>query len=363
MTQDNSVTTGSHGLPKSTGAKISDFIDTHVKRAQTVTGFAASAIALVTLLITGLRWVFAPAESPTASTPSPVTGVGGPAPAGQPAPTGPFWAEHGHNLSTYQVVGLVVLGTVVVLGSQLIGAIVTRYRMSRARSLFRLNTRGDVCIIATTAISKAPKEDGSRVVVRRDLVPEGDVIAIAPAVRMLAKYYKDKHVSVYTSAHVQTGLDKDLVILGSPAANDLAKRFFRDNQFCPEGPFELDVPNGTISCGQVDIVRDFAVDADDAGIPRQDFFFIGTAPSRRYPHRRIWIAGGLTTYGTGAAATILFDELLRTPKSHAAEAKLTLHANCGIVFGECMFNFSGQLADWDIHSTYHVPDGNRSRSS
>lgn len=52
MTHDNSVTTGSHGLPKSAGAKISDFIDTHVKRAQTVTGFAASAIALVTLLIT-----------------------------------------------------------------------------------------------------------------------------------------------------------------------------------------------------------------------------------------------------------------------------------------------------------------------
>ncbi|MCV7286708.1 hypothetical protein H7J87_15375 [Mycolicibacterium wolinskyi] len=249
--------------------------------------------------------------------------------------------------------GLAIVGLVcsVLFAPPTLNSAVFHFNRTKAAKLLRLRRDGGVCVIATTAIPKAEKDNGGLVGVKRDLVPEGDVLAIAPAIAMLSHFFRRKEILLYTSDHIHTRLNKDMIVLGSPAANRYSARFFEDNSFCERGHFLVDVPHGTITCGSVDVVREFNVKPRPSGIPERDFFFIATAPGP-YDHHRAWVIGGLTTYGTAAAATILFEELLRWPKSYARDARQALLANRGIVFGECELNHDGILTHWKLHSSY-----------
>ncbi|MEU4554643.1 hypothetical protein EV382_1533 [Micromonospora violae] len=195
------------------------------------------------------------------------------------------------------------LGTVPVL-------IAARHLVSsvtHARRFLSFSRSGAVdVVVSTSGFSKSPGGTA-----RSYKTNYGEVMAIAWVAKALGRYYRQKPLSIHMSERVAHTLHGDLVVLGGPLFNSCAADFLRGfNEMYAGSDVRIDAANGAIAVG-----TEFRVDDYDlrrvTGVPTRDLAVILVGRNPFAPKMgRGFLCAGLSTYGTAAAAEILFHTLL-----------------------------------------------------
>jgi hypothetical protein len=196
-------------------------------------------------------------------------------------------------------VGLV--GLVPVVGSW--AAAATRWtRVSRVLGLGRTTP---LDVVVTTSDS-AMHPSGTSHSFRTNV---GEVRAMASIAGALGAHYRRKQLRVHMSADISHRLNSDVVVLGGPLLNDtaadfmaaFARRYPESGLLHDAGGQRLTV--GDFHTGQFDLER-------HEGVPGRDLVLVLLGRDLFAQGTRDILCCGFTTYGTAAAAELLFTDLL-----------------------------------------------------
>lgn len=169
---------------------------------------------------------------------------------------------------------------------------------------FRLTTPLDV-VVTTSGFTQNPSGTS-----RSYQTNVGEIQAMGSLARTLGAHYRRKVPRVHMSIDIRNRLDSDVVVLGGPLLNDTAADFITAFRLCyPKSGIIHDAATQSMAIGGFkregfDLKR-------ENGIPGQDLFLILLARDLFIENRtRNILCAGFTTYGTAAAAELLFHDLL-----------------------------------------------------
>jgi hypothetical protein len=190
------------------------------------------------------------------------------------------------------------------IGREVYGWLVQRMPIRRMLPLGR-RTRLDV-VVTTNETQK--QEPG---VADAYLTAVGEVRGVAAVSRVLSRIYPRKPLNVHISEEYPGNPEGDILLLGGPRRNRWTRHFIdRFNREFDAG-LVIDAENCHIRIGNFHI-KDFDL-RHVAGVPSQDIgLVIITAWGAGLTQRAI-MCGGLTTYGTEAAARFIFADLHHDP--------------------------------------------------
>jgi hypothetical protein len=185
------------------------------------------------------------------------------------------------------------------------------FRFQGARRFLQFGAHEAVDVVLTTSAIAVPAQGAP---VTRPLTGIGQVDSIGFFARALGAHYRKKPLRIQMSSYVRARLDADLVVIGGPAKNRVAKEFLEaiDSTF-PELRLQFDDIGCNLTFSEKEIVRDFnpLEGVDGKGFP---VFDIGLIIGWRNPYTHNWkrafMCAGFTTFGTAAASEYLFSEIL-----------------------------------------------------
>lgn len=202
----------------------------------------------------------------------------------------------------------------------------SRYAMGLigGRPVLRLQRGRTIDLVVTTS---AFDESPLGAAIRRPSTGHGQVITIMHATRKIARLYgKRSPVSFHFSRALgRHRMDRDLILVGGPAKNELSGKFLRELSLRPGVPeLTFDDIEGRIGFGEGVITKNLTgVQGNDID---EDFALIVGVVSPFDPHgrARALFVSGFTSFGTAAAGEFLFDHLTnfrwrlrRVPRSRA----------------------------------------------
>jgi hypothetical protein len=215
------------------------------------------------------------------------------------------------------------------------------YKVQRVLRLQRGN-RLDL-VLTTSSITQSSHGKASAM---RPVTAEGELIGIAEVATVLGAHYPHKEVCIQVSARVRNRLDRDLIILGGPAANQHASDYLEAADIAIAHNIIYDASNCHVRMNGTDI-NDFNIDLKE-GLPRKDLVLIIVGPNPFSQMRaRSVLCAGLTTYGTGAAAQLLFRDVLQAkgPEAHKLRRHFRRRSVAALV--ECRLD-AGRLLYWKL---------------
>jgi hypothetical protein len=218
------------------------------------------------------------------------------------------------------------------------------------KRVLRFRSTGRVDIILTTSLARKLKEGGGKAAVARDLAPEGDVHAIAEAVSMLSRNYRQKRTLTHVSERVNCQLDDDLIILGSVASNRYSEDFLNRFRLAREFGIDINVAECRLNVrggagASPFSLDDFDIERGRDNLPRRDIGYIMVGANPYNPSRRAIVCAGYTTYGTGAVGEILFSQILTGNESRHRRLRKVLGKRSAFIVLECGLNLGG-LVHW-----------------
>jgi len=193
--------------------------------------------------------------------------------------------------------------------------ILARERLRSRRPIRRVlgfdSPHGIEIIVTTsyTGISKVGPPDQPRAL--RSLIPSGDLAGAAELCAMLARGYPSRPFIITPSAFPQDDRRKDQILVGGPVHNPYTRTLICATRADSDSSTQIvfDADERYIRLGQ----KEWGPKLDlnfDKNIPQRDYAVILlTRISRFGIKQRVVAVGGLTTYGTHAAAQFLSHEL------------------------------------------------------
>jgi hypothetical protein len=199
------------------------------------------------------------------------------------------------------VVGIIGLIGIVPVVTAWTASLLSWRRVARILGFGR-NTPVDV-VVTTSGYTQHPS--GTSRSYRTNM---GEVQAMGSVARALGAYYRRKTPRVHMSVDIRNRLDSDVVVLGGPLLNDTAVDFINAFQRCyPTAKVLHDATTQSMEIG--DFKRngfDLRLEND---IPGQDLCLILLAWDLFENRTRDTLCAGFTTYGTAAAAELLFTDM------------------------------------------------------
>ncbi|MEU2785230.1 MULTISPECIES: hypothetical protein [Streptomyces] len=171
--------------------------------------------------------------------------------------------------------------------------------------MLRFRIKGRVNVVITTSEIKNSRHGSASV--RRSLTAEGEVLAISQLIAALARVYKQSSILIQVSERVADGLEGDLVCLGGPAANHISRDYLE--AIDPERKLTFDAASCTVKFLDLEI-ENFDIHIE-SGLPKKDIALVMLSRNPLAPAGNAALCAGLTTFGTGAAAKILFRDILQ----------------------------------------------------
>lgn len=170
--------------------------------------------------------------------------------------------------------------------------------------------RGETVDLVVTTSAVVPSAHG--VPVSRPMTGHGQIIGMMHAVRSIVRFYgRSTQPTVHFSERIeQPQLDRDLVVLGGPAKNSITKKLLSAlMRRYPRAEVEFDDVKGVIGFGGRTVVEG-AVDPSVGELPEDFALVVGMRnPFDPSGSSRALLCCGFTSYGTGAAAELLFERL------------------------------------------------------
>lgn len=243
------------------------------------------------------------------------------------------------NFGTIATVAGLVLGVLGVVPLLVAGA-GSLLSLRRDSQILGFGRRTSLDVILTTA-EFAQHPSGTSTSFRTNV---GEVQGLGSVARALGRHYQGKPMRVQMSADIKNLLDGDVVVLGGPLLNDTAQDFidafnerYKTNILHNASGQQLTI--GGYSCDGYSLKR-------KGGIPAQDLALVLLARNlfTEHPSRDV-LCAGFTTYGTGAAAELFFNDLL-SPKSHASAKPIRGADGAAIIAEIHMVN--GQVTRWTV---------------
>lgn len=166
-----------------------------------------------------------------------------------------------------------------------------------------------VVTTSSTGISTVGPKDRSRRA-SRSLIPSGDLAGVAELSVLLARAYPTRTYRVVPSTQLKLRPGIDQFIVGGPVHNSYAAQFFPSSAAEPgASQFDFDAMNREIVFGDLHLGPNIDL-AFERNLPGIDYgYVILTTVQRRGASSRVLLVGGLTTYGTHAAATFAAHDL------------------------------------------------------
>lgn len=164
----------------------------------------------------------------------------------------------------------------------------------------------------------------------------------------LGNWYPRKEVRVEMSARLAHQCDNDLVIIGGPAANTCAETALT---WLPlAGAVEINASASTLRAGTFHVVNyDHHFEKNR---PTRDLAIVVCTQNQWSARRekRLLLFGGLTTYGTGAAAQLFFGKLREKDMAKGLKEALREKSSTVVLVYEASFNNGylqgGTLVHW-----------------
>jgi hypothetical protein len=175
----------------------------------------------------------------------------------------------------------------------------------------------------------------------------GEVQGLGSVARALGRYYQGKHLRVHMSADVRNLLDGDVVVLGGPVMNDTAREFMDTFARTYGAHLDYDAAAQRLEIG------DYSQAGYDLGrkrgVPAQDLVLILLARDlfTGRPSRDV-LCAGFTTYGTAAAAELLFSDLTSARSTTTARR---VHGRGGAALVAEVHLVNGQVTRWEVVHT------------
>jgi hypothetical protein len=192
------------------------------------------------------------------------------------------------------------------------------------RKLLDLGPHKRVEILVTSSgsgISRVGPKDAS-LRAKRILVPSGDLAGVADLSVMLSRAYPRKTFIITPSARTRVDRNADNFVVGGPIHNEYAARLVRgdDGQGLVGLEVFMDADKRHIVFGRHELGPDLDLGFKD-NVPALDYGRIlltrvATQGNKGKGTHRVLVAGGLTTYGTHAAAHFAAYQLASYAKSH-----------------------------------------------
>jgi hypothetical protein len=176
------------------------------------------------------------------------------------------------------------------------------------RRVLGLSSKHGTDILVTTShtgISDVGPREGPRA--KRDLMPSGDLAGVAEICALLSTTYRGRAYVITASARKQDDRRRDQILVGGPVHNRYTSQLICGSmsESSPEAAVVYDADERYIRLG------------DKEWGPRLDLQFVNDLPQVEYAivllteitrygrSQRVIAVGGLTTYGTHAAAHFL----------------------------------------------------------
>lgn len=195
-------------------------------------------------------------------------------------------------------------------------------RRMGARRLIGFDASSSVDVVCTTGDESRSRYGSSATL--RALAPEGELQALGAVSNSLGRWYPRTEMSLQMSDRSTRKLDRDLVLIGGPAGNRCSAEVLSQEPL--EGLIHIDASTSSLT------VCSFQANGYDHrlanGRPQRDLGLILCArnPWSRQGKRRLIILAGLTTYGTGAAADYLFDNIGKDSSPFTADVRAALRS-------------------------------------
>jgi hypothetical protein len=177
--------------------------------------------------------------------------------------------------------------------------------------------------------------------------------------RALGAHYSHKEPRVHMSVDIRNRLDSDLVVLGGPLLNDAAADFITAfSARYPESGIVYDAATQSMTVADFEHTG-FDLQRED-GIPKQDLVLILMGWDLFAKETRAILCAGFTTYGTAAAAELLFNDLLtksyrRTASQLKKNQGAAIAASARIVNKQCTYiNIEG-IWTFETHPSAPAP--------
>lgn len=164
-------------------------------------------------------------------------------------------------------------------------------------------------VVTTSEITTSAK--GSCVL--RATTGIGQVQGIAAVSQCLGRFYQNKDVSISFSAQIRKRLDQDIVLLGGLAKNQISALFLEKlAKNYPSLDINFNDNTCSLALGNLRILD--GVECDSNNLPIKDIAIVVVSKnllSSSSSFRRAILCAGFTSYGTGASASWLFEDLLK----------------------------------------------------
>ena len=238
-----------------------------------------------------------------------------------------------------------LVGGLPVLG----GAAIYAVGRIRWRRPVGFSTRGPVDVVLATSTSDESRSKG---LIRKPATGLGQVRGIAIVSSYLARSYRRKPVRVHLSTDLSR-LDGDLVSLGGPLNNIVTRRMLEVvNRKGPVLEFDEEAVNVRIVEGPSPDPIDLRL--SDARVPDMDVAVVIAMPNpfSNDTQRRAVMCFGLTTYGTAAAAELMFTDIVSLRRSRLRElgiARNHLRRGNGGVVVEAEFSGGRLIGFGDLY--------------
>lgn len=177
-----------------------------------------------------------------------------------------------------------------------------------ARRFLSFSSNEEIDIIVTISDFK---KDEKGLSIKRATTGIGQIKGIASAARLIGRLYRKKSVNVQLSGIITQRPDKDLIVLGGPAKNNISKKLieifksknseisFEFNDVSPK----IKLDDFTVSEPDLDLNGDGEIDKDYAIV-------ISWKNPFAVKDRRVIMCAGFTSYGTAGGAIWLFEDML-----------------------------------------------------
>lgn len=216
------------------------------------------------------------------------------------------------------------LGLIATLAGLMLGAIgivpvmvagsVSLLSLRRANRILRFSQKTPLDVILTTS-DYGQHPSGTSTSFRTNV---GEIEGLGSVARALGRHYQGKSMRVHVSADIKNVLDSDVVVLGGPLLNDVARDFVDAFNKKYSAKLIHDAPAQRL------VVGDYACEGYDLkrrdGVPGQDLALVLLACNlfTKSASRDV-LCAGFTTYGTAAAAELLFNNLLSRSEREVAK--------------------------------------------
>jgi hypothetical protein len=215
-----------------------------------------------------------------------------------------------------------------------------------ARRLLRFKPKAPIDLVLSTN-ARDIEADGVAVSLKTAV---GEIWGTAAIAKALGRHYPKKEMRVHLSKQVRNQLDCDLVILGGPLHNETSGDFLTEVNKVYSAGIALEPEKHRLVVGDHYNCADFDLEENADHMPRKDVALILIADNvLAAGSSKAILCGGLTTYGTAAAADFLF----RTSLSRNEGRKLRRAVAGG---GAAALVVYVIIQDWRVTSVTPVHD-------